>query len=132
ACGLAPETAMNPVLLKPGSDRRSHVVLRGEPFTEADALGYRDLHPHLKAAALDAYDELRARFDVVLCEGAGSPAEINLRATDLSNMGLADARDLPTVVVGDIDRGGVLAALYGTLALLSARDQSLISGFVVN
>jgi adenosylcobyric acid synthase len=132
ACGLEPETAMNPVLLKPGSDRRSHVVLRGTPLTDVGALAYRDLYPTLRDASLGAFDELTARFDVVVCEGAGSPAEINLRATDLANMGLADARDLPTLVVGDVDRGGVFAALYGTLALLSARDQSLISGFVIN
>jgi len=132
ACGLEPETAMNPVLLKPGSDRRSHVVLRGRPYAEASAIAYRDLHPVLRTAALEAYDELRGRFDVVVCEGAGSAAEINLRATDLSNLGLAAARALPVLVVGDIDRGGVFASLFGTLALLSAADQSLVAGFVVN
>ncbi|HEY6795107.1 MAG TPA: cobyric acid synthase [Kineosporiaceae bacterium] len=132
ACGLEPETAMNPVLLKPGSDRRSHVVLRGAPLTDVGALAYRELVPVLRRAVLDAYDDLRSRFDVVICEGAGSPAEINLRDTDLSNMGLADARDLATVVVGDVDRGGVFAGLFGTLALLSARDQSLVAGFVIN
>ena len=132
ACGLEPETAMNPVLLKPGGDRRSHVVLRGRPFTDVGALAYGDLFPVLREAALDAYDELRRRFDVVVCEGAGSPTEINLRATDLANMGLADARDLATVVVGDVDRGGVFASLFGTVALLSARDQSLVAGFVIN
>ncbi|MBL8930186.1 MAG: cobyric acid synthase [Kineosporiaceae bacterium] len=132
ACGLDPETAMNPVLLKPGGDRRSHVILRGRPYGEATALSYRELQPVLRRAALEAFDELSARFDVVLCEGAGSPAEINLRATDLANMGLADARDLPVIVVGDIDRGGVFAHLVGTLALLSERDQSLISAFVIN
>lgn len=132
ACGLEPETAMNPVLLKPGSDRRSHVVLRGRAHTDVTALSYRELHPVLRRASLEAYDELAARFDVVVCEGAGSPAEINLRATDLSNMGLADARDLPVIVVGDVDRGGVFASLFGTVALLSARDQSLVAGFVVN
>jgi adenosylcobyric acid synthase len=132
ACGLEPETAMNPVLLKPGSDRRSHVVVRGRPFVDVGALAYRDLYPQLRVAVLDAYDDLRSRFDVVVCEGAGSPAEINLRATDLANLGLAEARDLATVVVGDIDRGGVLAALYGTVALLSPADQSLVAGFVVN
>lgn len=132
ACGLEPSTAMNPVLLKPGSDRRSHVVLRGRPYTDVTALSYRGLHPVLRQAALDAYDELAARYDVVLCEGAGSPAEINLRGTDLSNMGLADARDLPVIVVGDVDRGGVFASLFGTLALLGVRDQSLLAGFVIN
>jgi adenosylcobyric acid synthase len=132
ACGLEPEPAMNPVLLKPGSDRRSHVVLRGQSYGQVTALSYRELYPVLKRAALEAYDELASRFDVVLCEGAGSPAEVNLRATDLSNMGLADARGVPVVVVGDVDRGGVFASLFGTLALLSARDQSLVAGFVVN
>jgi adenosylcobyric acid synthase len=132
ACGLEPETAMNPVLLKPGTDRRSHVVLRGRPLTDVTAANYRDLYPRLRAATLEAYDDLAARFEVVICEGAGSPAEINLRGTDLANMGLADARSLPVIVVGDIDRGGVFASLFGTLALLSARDQSLVGGFVVN
>jgi len=132
ACGLEPETAMNPVLLKPGSDRRSHVVLRGRPFTEVTALSYRELYPVLRDAALAGYDELAERFDVVICEGAGSAAEINLRRTDLSNLGLADARDLPVIVVGDVDRGGVFAGLFGTLALLDERDQLLVAGFVVN
>lgn len=132
ACGVPAETAMNPVLLKPGSDRRSHVVLRGHPLTDVTAAGFRELHPQLQAASLAAYDDLAERFDVVVCEGAGSAAEINLRATDLANMGLADARDLPVVVVADIDRGGVFAGLFGTVALLSRRDQSLVSGFVVN
>jgi adenosylcobyric acid synthase len=133
ACGLEPETAMNPVLLKPGGDRTSHVVVRGRPFAEVGAgRSYLDLHATLRQATLTAYDELAARFDVVVCEGAGSPAEINLRATDLANLGLADARDLPVVVVGDIDRGGVFASLFGTVALLSPRDQSLLAGFVIN
>ena len=132
ACGVEPQTAMNPVLLKPGGETRSHVVLRGRPLTDVSATGYADLHPVLRSAALAAYDDLRDRFEVVVCEGAGSPAEINLRRTDLANMGLADARDLPVVVVADIDRGGVFASLFGTVALLSARDQSLVSAFVVN
>ncbi len=132
ACGLEPRTAMNPVLLKPGSDRRSHVVLRGRAFAEASALSFRELHPRLLAAALEAYDELAAEFDVVVCEGAGSAAEINLRATDLANLGLASARRLPVVVVGDVDRGGVFAGLFGTLALLAPADQALVAGFVVN
>ena len=135
ACGLEPETAMNPVLLKPGGDRTSQVVVRGRPFTEVGAgtgTGWAELHAALREATLAAYDELAGRFDVLVCEGAGSPAEINLRATDLANLGLADARDLPVLVVGDIDRGGVFASLFGTLALLSPRDQSLLAGFVVN
>ncbi|MDQ1722960.1 MAG: adenosylcobyric acid synthase [Pseudonocardiales bacterium] len=132
ACGIEPSVLMNPVLLKPGSDRRSHVLLHGRPYAEASALDYRQLKSELRKEVLASYDELRQRYDVVVCEGAGSPAEINLREGDLANMWLADQRDLPTLVIGDIDRGGIFAALYGTLALLSERDQSLIAGFVVN
>ena len=123
---------MNPVLLKPGSDRRSQVVVLGHPEAEADAVGYRAFAPRLRQLALESLDRLRAQYDVVICEGAGSPAEINLRDTDVANMGLARAAGLPVIVVGDIDRGGVFAAMYGTLALLAAEDQALISGFVIN
>ncbi len=132
ACGLDPEPAMNPVLIKPGSDRESHLVVRGQPYGKAGAMSYGEQRPVLRQAALDGFDELRSRFDVVICEGAGSPTEINLRATDIVNMGFATERDVPTIVVGDIDRGGVFPSLFGTVALLSARDQSLIAGFVVN
>ncbi|MGD0064984.1 MAG: cobyric acid synthase [Streptosporangiaceae bacterium] len=132
AAGVEPVADMNPVLLKPGSDRRSQVVVLGHPETEADAMGYRSHAPRLKQVALDSLARLRDLYDVVICEGAGSPAEINLRDTDIANMGLARAADLPVIVVGDIDRGGVFAAMYGTLALLSPQDQSLISGFVIN
>ena len=132
AAGVEPEAAMNPVLLKPSGERHSQVVLMGRPHADVDARSYQALKPALQAPVLAALDDLRARFDVVVCEGAGSPAEINLREHDLANMGLARAAGLPTVVVGDIDRGGVLAALYGTLALLDAADQALIAGFIVN
>ncbi len=138
AARIEPEGAMNPVLLKPGAGGggagggSSQVMLLGEPVGEADALSYADLKPRLRTAILDCLAALRARFDVVICEGAGSPAEINLRAGDLANMGLARAAGLPVIVAGDIDRGGVFAALFGTLALLSAEDQALIAGFVVN
>jgi adenosylcobyric acid synthase len=135
ACGVPAEAAMNPVLLKPGSDLTSQVVLMGRAVGDTSASEYWRAgsgRERLLATILDAYDDLRSRFDVVVCEGAGSPAEINLRRGDLANMGLARARDLPVIVVGDIDRGGVFAALYGTLALLEPADQALISGFVVN
>jgi adenosylcobyric acid synthase len=135
ACGVPAEAAMNPVLLKPGSDLTSQVVLMGRAVGDTTASGYwgsGDGRDRLLGTVLDAYDDLRYRFDVVVCEGAGSPAEINLRRGDLANMGLARARGLPVIVVGDIDRGGVLAALYGTLALLEPADQALVSGFVVN
>ena len=132
AAGVEPEAAMNPVLLKPGARHRSQVVLRGRPVAEASALDYRALKGRLFAEVLASLADLRSRFDVVVCEGAGSPAEINLRATDIANMGLARAAGLPTIVVGDIDRGGVFAAMYGTLALLEPADQALVAGFVVN
>ncbi|GAA1974036.1 cobyric acid synthase [Catenulispora subtropica] len=132
AAGAEPEVAMNPVLLKPGSDRTSQVVLMGEVFAEASATSYQDLKPALRTAVLDAYQDLKSRFDVVVCEGAGSPAEINLRDGDLVNMGLAQPLGMPVIVVGDIDRGGVFAAFHGTVALLDAADQRLIAGFVVN
>jgi adenosylcobyric acid synthase len=135
AAGIPPEAVMNPVLLKPGSDQRSQVVVLGRAVGEADAASYWSDQPGRAAlfeAVLGAYDDLRSRFDVVICEGAGSPAEINLRRHDIVNMGLARARGVPVIVVGDIDRGGVFASLYGTVALLEAADQALISGFVVN
>ena len=135
AAGVPAEAAMNPVLLKPGSNLSSQVVLLGRAVGETGVAGYwgsGEGRARLLAAVLDAYDDLRSRFDVVICEGAGSPAEINLRRNDIVNMGLARARKLPVIVVGDIDRGGVFAALYGTLALLDAADQSHLSGFVIN
>ena len=132
AAGVEPSADMNPVLLKPGSDRRSQVVVLGHPEAEADALGYRAHAPRLRQVALDSLARLRAAYDVVICEGAGSPAEINLRDTDVANMGLARAAGLPVIVVGDIDRGGVFAAMHGTLALLAPEDQALICGFVIN
>lgn len=132
AAGIEPEAVMNPVLLKPGSDRHSQVVLLGRPIAEVSALSYGDLKVRLRDAVLDSLRDLRSRYDAVICEGAGSPAEINLRATDIANLGLARAAGLPTLVVGDIDRGGVFAAMFGTLALLEPADQALICGFVIN
>ena len=132
AAGIEPEAAMNPVLLKPGSDRTSQVVLLGKPYAEVSALTYRNHKAALLGVALECLADLRSRYDVVVCEGAGSPAEINLRATDIANMGLARAAQLPVLVVGDINPGGVFAAMFGTLALLSPEDQALVCGFVVN
>jgi adenosylcobyric acid synthase len=132
ACGLAPSVAFNPVLLKPGSDRSSQVVVLGKAQGTVSALSYRSRKAALLEVVTDTLADLRSRFDVVVCEGAGSPAEINLRATDIANMGLAQAADLPVVVVGDIDRGGVLAHLFGTVAVLAPADQARIAGFVVN
>jgi adenosylcobyric acid synthase len=132
AAGVPPESAMNPVLLKPGSDRRSHVVLRGRPHGTLESGEYATGRAHLAEAAFAAYEELAERFAVIVCEGAGSPAEINLRSGDYVNAGLASRFGLPMVVVGDIDRGGVFAALYGTWALLEDADRKLISTFVIN
>jgi adenosylcobyric acid synthase len=132
AAGLAPESAMNPVLLKPGSDRRSHIVLRGRPSGTLESGEYVSGRGHLAAAAFAAYDELASRFEVIICEGAGSPAEINLRGGDFVNLGLAQAKKLPVIVIGDIDRGGVFASLYGTVALLDDHDRQLIKAFLIN
>ncbi|WP_127546828.1 cobyric acid synthase [Actinoplanes sp. OR16] len=132
ACGIAPDLRFNPVLLKPGSDRSSQVVLLGEAVDTATARNYRSLKPRLSEVAFRALDELREEYDAVICEGAGSPTEINLRDGDFVNMGLARRANLPAVVVGDIDRGGVFAAFFGTLALLSEEDQNLVAGFVIN
>lgn len=132
AAGLAPHTRFNPILLKPGSDRTSQLVVRGRvthTLTARDYITHRD---RLAAVVSEELAQLRADFDAVICEGAGSPAEINLRTTDLANMGLARSADLPVLVVGDIDRGGLLAHLYGTVAVLDPEDQRLIAGFVVN
>ncbi len=132
ACGIAPSVDLNPVLLKPGGDRTSQVVVRGRADGQVSALSYRHRTAALSDVVADSLARLRARHDVVVCEGAGSPAEINLRATDLANMGFARRNDLPVLVVGDIDRGGVLAHLFGTLAVLDPADQALIAGFVIN
>jgi len=132
AARAEPEAAMNPVLLKPGSDRRSHVVLMGRPWGSLAANEFAGGRTALAEAAFAAYDDLATRYDVVVCEGAGSPAEVNLRAHDYVNMGLARHGGIPTVLVGDIDRGGVFAAMHGTVALLEAADQALLAGFVVN
>ncbi len=132
ACGLAPSTLFNPVLLKPGSDRSSQVVVLGKAEGTVSARSYHERKAALLDVVTATLTELRSRYDVVICEGAGSPAEINLRRSDIANMGLAQAADLPVVVVGDIDRGGVLAHLFGTVAVLDAADQARIAGFVIN
>jgi adenosylcobyric acid synthase len=132
AAGVVAESAMNPVLLKPGSDHRAHIVLRGRPCGTLQSGDYANGRGHLAAAAFSAYDELADRFELIICEGAGSPAEINLRAGDYANLGLARAKGLPVVVIGDIDRGGVFASLYGTVALLDSDDRQLVRAFLIN
>jgi adenosylcobyric acid synthase len=132
AAMVEPEVAMNPILLKPSAERTTQVVVHGRAWTTASATGYAKMKKKLMPIVLESLADLRRRFEVVVCEGAGSPAEINLRENDLANMGLARAADLPVLLVGDIDRGGLFASLYGTLALLSPEDQSLLAGFLVN
>jgi adenosylcobyric acid synthase len=132
ASRVEPEAAMNPVLLKPSAERRTQVIVRGKPYATASARSYQGMKGELLPVVLEALEDLRRRFEVVVCEGAGSPAEINLRQNDIANMGLARAAKLPVVVVGDIDRGGLFASLYGTLALLDGEDQALVGGFMVN
>jgi adenosylcobyric acid synthase len=132
AAGVAPEASMNPVLIKPTGERGAQVVVMGRVLTHTSAAGYQDLKDRLLPVVLDALEHLRSRFDVVICEGAGGIAEINLRQYDLANLGLARAASLPVVVVGDIDRGGVFASLFGSLALLDPEDQALVRAFLVN
>src|SRR5262245_57009513 len=132
ACGVEPSVRFNPVLLKPGSDRSSQVVVLGRVAGEVTAMSYRRRKAALLDTVVATLEDLRGEYDYVVCEGAGSPAEINLRASDIANMGLARAAGLPVLVVGDIDRGGVFAQLFGTLALLDAADQALVAGFVIN
>ncbi len=133
ACLIEPEAVMNPVLLKPGSDTSSQLIVLGRAVGEHDAASYWDgARTGLLDVVLGAFQDLAARFDLVICEGAGSPAEINLRQSDIVNMGFARAAGVPALLVGDIDRGGVFASFVGTLAVLDAADQALIAGFVVN
>jgi adenosylcobyric acid synthase len=132
AAGVEPEAAMNPILIKPSGEHHSQVIVMGRPYADADARSYQQLKRELRPLVADALADLRARFDVVVCEGAGSPAEINLRDGDLANMGLAREAGLPVLVVADIDRGGVFASLFGTLALLDPADQAHVAGFVIN
>ena len=132
AAGVEPEAAMNPILLKPGSDTRAQVIVMGRPLKTSDAVAYGDLIPKLLPVVLDAFESLRSRFDVVVCEGAGSVAEFNLRRRDLVNLGFARATHSPVVLVADIDRGGSFAGLMGSLGLLQADDQRLVCGFLLN
>jgi adenosylcobyric acid synthase len=132
AAGIEPEAAMNPILIKPSGERHSQVIVMGKPYADASARSYQELKQELRPVIAAALADLRARFDVVVCEGAGSPAEINLRHSDLVNLGLAREAELPVLLVADIDRGGMFASLFGTLALLDPADQAHVAGFVVN
>jgi adenosylcobyric acid synthase len=132
ACGLAPHTDFNPVLLKPNSDTGAQVIVHGRAVANLDARGYHDYKRVAREAVLESHVRLCAQYDAVVVEGAGSPAEINLRQNDIANMGYAEAVDCPVILVADIDRGGVFAHLVGTLALLSASERARVQGFVIN
>ena len=132
ACGVAPSVHMNPVLLKPQSEGGSQVVVQGRVAGAATGREYQGWKPKLLAATLDSFARMQAEADLVLVEGAGSPAEINLRRGDIANMGFARAADVPVVLVGDIDRGGVIAQIVGTKAVIDPEDAGMIGGFLVN
>lgn len=132
ACRVAPVTDMNPVLLKPQSEGGSQVVVQGRVFGQTNALDYGSLKPRLLPKVLESYGRLAGQADLMLVEGAGSPAEVNLRAGDIANMGFAEAADLPVILVGDVDRGGVLAAVVGTHVLLQPAERSRLKGYIIN
>jgi len=132
ACGLDPHTDMNPVLLKPETDTGAQVVVQGKRLTTLKARAYGALKPELMAPVLDSFNRLKSRHDLVLVEGAGSPAEVNLRPGDIANMGFARAADCPVILAGDIDRGGVIAQIVGTQAVIDPCDADMITGFLIN
>ncbi len=132
ACGLAPHTDMNPVLLKPESETGSQVIVQGRRVATVRAREYAAMKPGLMGPVMESFARLRAAHDLVIVEGAGSPAEVNLRAGDIANMGFARAAEVPVVLVGDIDRGGVIAQVVGTQGVMDAGDAAMIAGFLVN
>ena len=132
ACGLQPHTDMNPVLLKPNSDTGCQVIIHGQVVGNQEASTYHDYKRTAMHAVLQSYQRLQQQYGCMVVEGAGSPAEINLRANDIANMGFAEAADCPVILIADIDRGGVFAHLVGTLNLLSVTEQARIKGFVIN
>ena len=132
AAGIAPDVRMNPILLKPTTDRGSQVIVGGRALGNMDAAAYYRRKKEFIPAVLEAYESLAAEYDVIVIEGAGSPAEINLKADDIVNMGLAKLVDAPVLLAGDIDRGGVFAQLYGTVALLEPEERQRIKGLIIN
>lgn len=132
ACGLEPHTDFNPVLLKPTTDKKAQIIIHGKVALDLDAMAYHAYKPRAMAAVLASWGRLQAAYECVVVEGAGSPAEINLRDRDIANMGFAEAVDCPVIIVADIDRGGVFAHLVGTLELLSPSEQKRVKGFVIN
>jgi adenosylcobyric acid synthase len=131
AC-LSPQVDMNPVLLKPSSDTNAQVIIQGKALEQMNAADFHDYKRVAMNAVLDSWQRLQQQYEVIVVEGAGSPAEINLRDRDIANMGFAEAADIPVVIVADIDRGGVFAHLVGTLDLLSESEQQRVTGFIIN
>ena len=132
ACGVTPHVDMNPVLLKPESETGAQVIVQGQRLTTVKARDYAALKPQLMAPVLESFRRMQAQADLVIVEGAGSPAEVNLRSGDIANMGFARAADVPVILTGDIDRGGVIAQLVGTQAVLDPQDAAMIKGFLIN
>ena len=132
ACGRAPTVDMNPVLLKPETDIGAQVVLQGQRLATVQALDYADLKPRLMNGVLESFERLGTQAELIVVEGAGSPAEVNLRLGDIANMGFARAADVPVVLAGDIDRGGVIAQIVGTQAVIDPDDAAMIEGFLIN
>ncbi|PWI34204.1 cobyric acid synthase CobQ [Vibrio albus] len=132
ACGIEPTTDMNPVLLKPNTDIGAQIIVQGKAITDMDATGFHAYKPKVMPHVMESFHRLQNTFDSVLVEGAGSPAEINLRDRDIANMGFAEEADVPVIIIADIDRGGVFAHLCGTLDLLSESEQQRVVGFVIN
>lgn len=132
ACGLDAHTDMNPVLLKPETDVGSQVIVQGKRVATVKARDYAALKPSLMAPVLDSFNRLKSQYDLVIVEGAGSPAEVNLRQGDIANMGFARAADVPVILAGDIDRGGVIAQVVGTQSVIEAGDAAMIAGFLIN
>jgi adenosylcobyric acid synthase len=132
ACGLEPVTDMNPVLLKPETETGAQVIVQGKRLATVRARDYAALKPQLMAPVLDSFARLRSAYDLVIVEGAGSPAEVNLRAGDIANMGFAVAAGVPVVLAGDIDRGGVIAQIIGTQAVIDPGDAAMVAGFLIN
>jgi dethiobiotin synthetase len=132
AAGVEPHTDMNPVLLKPETDVGAQIIVHGKRIATARAREYANLKPSLMGAVLESFERLKERAGLVLVEGAGSPAEVNLRKSDIANMGFARKADVPVVLIGDIDRGGVIAQLVGIKTVIDAEDAAMIQGFVIN
>lgn len=132
AAGVQPSVVMNPILLKPTSDRKSQVIIKGKPYRNMDAAEYYKFKPELKSMIGDIYKELEEKCDVMVIEGAGSPVEINLMDNDFVNMGMAEIADAAVLLVADIDRGGVFAAIYGTIMLMGENDRKRVKGIIIN